>query len=104
MKTRLHKASVLLLIPAVFLCFAYSLPGEDNPKTVDWPQFRGPNGSGLYETTGLPAELGPDTNVVWKRPLATGSWAVREQVSAWEGQSRSNSSSQLHSNRLQDAF
>ena len=36
----------------------------------DWPRFRGPNGSGVAETTGLPADLGPAKNVVWKTAAA----------------------------------
>ncbi|MGH8246552.1 MAG: PQQ-binding-like beta-propeller repeat protein, partial [Gammaproteobacteria bacterium] len=31
-----------------------------------------PNGSGLAETTGLPSEFGPQTNVIWKVPLPPG--------------------------------
>jgi outer membrane protein assembly factor BamB len=38
----------------------------------DWPRFRGPNGSGVNETTGLPADLGPAKNVVWKTALPPG--------------------------------
>jgi outer membrane protein assembly factor BamB len=38
----------------------------------DWPRFRGPNGSGVGESAGLPAEVGPDQNVVWKAPLPPG--------------------------------
>ena len=38
----------------------------------DWSRFRGPNGSGVTETTGLPVEIGPETNVVWKTPLPPG--------------------------------
>src|SRR5712691_11581694 len=38
----------------------------------DWSQFRGPNGTGVSITTGLPAEFGPDKNVVWKTPLPPG--------------------------------
>jgi outer membrane protein assembly factor BamB len=38
----------------------------------DWTRFRGPNGSGVSLTTGLPVEVGPDTNVVWKTPLPPG--------------------------------
>jgi outer membrane protein assembly factor BamB len=38
----------------------------------DWPRFRGPNGSGVAETTGLPVEVGPARNVVWKTPLPPG--------------------------------
>jgi outer membrane protein assembly factor BamB len=38
----------------------------------DWSQFRGPNGSGVSSTTGLPTEFGPEKNVVWKTPLPPG--------------------------------
>lgn len=38
----------------------------------DWPRFRGPNGSGVAETAGLPGEVGPTRNVVWKTPLPPG--------------------------------
>jgi outer membrane protein assembly factor BamB len=31
----------------------------------DWSRFRGPNGSGVSDSTGLPAALGPDENVEW---------------------------------------
>src|SRR4051812_12358891 len=39
----------------------------------DWPQFRGPGGSGLQAGDAkLPAEIGPDRNVVWKVDLPPG--------------------------------
>lgn len=38
----------------------------------DWTQFRGPNGAGVNETTGLPTEFGPAKNVVWKTALPPG--------------------------------
>jgi outer membrane protein assembly factor BamB len=38
----------------------------------DWPQFRGPNASGVSDTTGLPVEFGPNKNVVWKTDLPPG--------------------------------
>jgi outer membrane protein assembly factor BamB len=38
----------------------------------DWSQFRGPNGSGVSATTGLPVEFGPKKNVVWKTDLPPG--------------------------------
>jgi outer membrane protein assembly factor BamB len=38
----------------------------------DWSQFRGPNGSGVSVSTGLPAEFGPSKNVVWKAALPPG--------------------------------
>ena len=38
----------------------------------DWARFRGPNGNGVSETSNLPVEVGPDTNVVWKTELPAG--------------------------------
>lgn len=35
----------------------------------DWPQFRGPGGSGVSNETGLPTSWGPDENVKWKVDL-----------------------------------
>jgi outer membrane protein assembly factor BamB len=48
------------------------LAGSGAVNAADWPRFRGPNGSGVAETTGLPADLGPAKNVVWKTPLPPG--------------------------------
>jgi outer membrane protein assembly factor BamB len=40
---------------------------------ADWPQFRGPNGSGLCPSCGpLPTEFGPHKNVLWKTDLPAG--------------------------------
>jgi outer membrane protein assembly factor BamB len=39
---------------------------------ADWPQFRGPNGSGVGDARHLPSEFGPDRNVVWKIPVPFG--------------------------------
>jgi outer membrane protein assembly factor BamB len=38
----------------------------------DWPRFRGPNGSGVNETTGLPIEFGPRQNLLWRTALPPG--------------------------------
>jgi outer membrane protein assembly factor BamB len=38
----------------------------------DWTRFRGPNGSGVSESTGVPAEFGPSKNVVWKTAVPFG--------------------------------
>jgi outer membrane protein assembly factor BamB len=38
----------------------------------DWPQFRGPNGTGVSTTVGLPVEFGPQKNVIWKTELPPG--------------------------------
>jgi outer membrane protein assembly factor BamB len=45
------------------------LPTAD---TAEWSRFRGPNGSGLGETRGLPTVFGPAENVVWKTELPQG--------------------------------
>jgi outer membrane protein assembly factor BamB len=49
-----------------------SIVAHAKPATSDWPQFRGPNGTGVADTTGLPVEFGPKTNVVWKTDLPPG--------------------------------
>src|SRR5262245_27668836 len=47
--------------------FSAPLPADD------WPQFRGPRGSGLApDDRALPAEVGPTVNVRWKVPLPPG--------------------------------
>jgi outer membrane protein assembly factor BamB len=38
---------------------------------ADWPRFRGPNGSGVADTS-LPEQFGPGKNVCWKTPLPPG--------------------------------
>lgn len=43
------------------------------PAAGSWPQFRGPNSSGnAVGDAPLPAEIGPDKNVVWKTDLPPG--------------------------------
>ncbi len=39
---------------------------------ANWPGFRGPNGSGVGETSALPLEFGPAKNVIWKTDLPAG--------------------------------
>ena len=38
----------------------------------EWPQFRGPNSSGVSEEADIPVEFGPSRNVVWKTALPPG--------------------------------
>jgi outer membrane protein assembly factor BamB len=42
----------------------------DSPSA--WPQFRGPNGSGIAEGQKPPVEFGPTKNVKWKVPAPSG--------------------------------
>ncbi|MBL8793630.1 MAG: PQQ-binding-like beta-propeller repeat protein [Planctomycetia bacterium] len=42
-------------------------------QPADWPQFRGPNGSGLAgDQPGIPVDVGPEKHVVWKVALPSG--------------------------------
>ena len=41
-------------------------------KQLAWPQFRGPNGSGVADSQNSPVEFGPDKNVKWKVPVPSG--------------------------------
>jgi outer membrane protein assembly factor BamB len=58
-----------LLAPLVAVLVLSAAAGV---RAEDWPQFRGPNGSGVSVSTGLPEEFGPGKNVVWKTPLPPG--------------------------------
>jgi len=51
-----HFAAVALVTPLVF---APSVAGGD------WSRFRGPNGSGSVEASGMPVEFGPQKGVDW---------------------------------------
>ena len=42
------------------------------PLSAQWPQFRGPNGSGIGDGTGYPTEFSPTTNVAWKTAVPFG--------------------------------
>jgi outer membrane protein assembly factor BamB len=51
------------LIAFLFVCHC---------AAAEWPQFRGPNGSGVAESAKLPVQFGPGKNVVWKANLPPG--------------------------------
>ena len=42
------------------------------PLAAQWPQFRGPNGSGVATAHDLPVGFGPTENLVWKADLPRG--------------------------------
>ena len=60
-----YRASVLATFLAITVC-VFTVFG------ADWPQFRGPYGLGVSDSSGVPLEFGPDKNVVWKTPLSPG--------------------------------
>lgn len=57
---------IIVAFLVAVLCLTTAVAAED------WSQFRGPNGTGVSATTGLPTEFGPDKNVVWKTTLPPG--------------------------------
>ncbi len=71
-------------IPVFLVLWAFATADAN-----EWSRFRGPNGSGVVDTEGLPVEFGPDQNVVWKTPLPPGHsspilWANRIFLTAVE--------------------
>ena len=54
------------------LLLAFCLGAAGSAFAADWPRFRGPNGLGVTETSGLPTQFGPDQNVVWKTAVPPG--------------------------------
>jgi outer membrane protein assembly factor BamB len=41
----------------------------------EWPQFRGPDGNGITDAAGLPAQWSEKQNVVWKTPIHGKAWS-----------------------------
>jgi outer membrane protein assembly factor BamB len=39
---------------------------------TEWTRFRGPNGTGVADTTPLPTDFGPDKHVIWKTAVPNG--------------------------------
>jgi len=53
---------------AVIISLARSVSGAESW----WPQFRGPNSSGVAESATPPVEFGPGTNQIWKTSVPSG--------------------------------
>ncbi len=58
--------------PGFLLVLCVLLFPASAARSEDWTRFRGPNGSGVSSETGIPADFGPEKNVVWKTPLPDG--------------------------------
>ena len=53
----------------ILLTLTLALAAATDPT---WSRFRGPNGTGIADVTGLPTEFGPTKNVVWKTATPAG--------------------------------
>jgi outer membrane protein assembly factor BamB len=63
-------AKILFALPALLLtALAFSAAGTSAAGDTNWPQWRGPEGSGVSTEKGLPEEWGEAKNVRWKTPL-----------------------------------
>jgi outer membrane protein assembly factor BamB len=56
----------------LLLTGGFAAGGTSAETQLAWPQFRGPNGSGIAEGQKPPVEFGPDKNVKWKVPVPGG--------------------------------
>ena len=59
----------------VLLCALHLTAAALRPPSLaaaDWLRFRGPNGGGVADAKGLPADLGASENIVWKAALPWG--------------------------------
>jgi outer membrane protein assembly factor BamB len=66
-------SALLIAVALAATAFASGAGGRPQPMDdPDWSRFRGPNGAGVVETSNLPVEVGPSTNVVWKTALPPG--------------------------------
>ncbi len=61
----MKRATACLLVPALaVVLFLTGTAAADN-----WPQWRGPEYDGISKETNLPAEWGPEKNILWKLPM-----------------------------------
>jgi outer membrane protein assembly factor BamB len=60
----------------LFIAFAFCLVAlTDAARGADWPQFRGPGGSGLTDASKLPSEWSADKNIRWKVEIPGVGWS-----------------------------
>jgi outer membrane protein assembly factor BamB len=62
-------------------------------NATDWTRYRGPNGTGISPDRGVPTEIGPDKNLLWKAQIPKGNsspivWNGRVYLTAQEGDDR----------------
>jgi len=65
--SKLSKLAVAIGVIAVF-----ASPGPRAFAANDWSRFRGPDGAGILDDAGTPAELDPEKNLSWKVETGSG--------------------------------
>src|SRR5438128_7357730 len=60
--------TLIALVAATF----FAGVGQCADQPLAWPQFRGPDGSGVAHWQKPPVEFGPDKNLKWKIPVPSG--------------------------------
>ena len=68
-KSLLLCALVLLSLPLVQAVDAAQQDGAGARQAGDWPQWRGPDGTGVSASAALPTTWGETENIAWKAPL-----------------------------------
>lgn len=58
--------------PAALALLAFSSLAAPEARAQGWSRFRGPNGTGTSDATGLPTSFGPQENLRWRTPLPAG--------------------------------
>jgi outer membrane protein assembly factor BamB len=49
-----------------------SVTANSQEQQAHWNRFRGPNGQGIAEAAGIPADVSRESLVLWKTPIAPG--------------------------------
>ena len=91
----------------LFLIFAVAIGvvGSANASETWWPQFRGPNCSGVSESAKPPIEFGSGTNQLWKISVPPGAsspcvWGDRIFLTAFDGGKLETHCYQRHDGKL----
>ena len=58
-----------------FVLFALVGPGSHAAGPTDWPQFRGPGGSGIADQSALPTVWSATEHVAWKADIPGRGWS-----------------------------
>ena len=71
--------------PTIAVAIALAVLAYRQPAFAgdNWPQFRGPTGQGISDSTGLPTKWDEKTNVKWKTPIHGRAWS---SPVVWGGQ------------------